>query len=821
MDKPETITVIGTGKLGLPLACTLARAGASVMVCDPNQAVVKTINQGRCPFPEPSLERLLKDVVKRGRLTATSETTKAVASSDVVVVIVPVQVTDSSEANLASIQSASSDIAKGLKRGMMVCYETTSPVGTTRSMIPILETSGLKAGRDFDLVFSPERSQNQKVLEKLDQIPKVVGGINSKSANRAVNFYQRYLRAPAINVHTLEAAELVKLAGMVYRDVNIALANELARYASQVGVDIKDVISAANTDGDSRILTPGVGVGGHSTPIYPNFLIKDAEKRGMTPTLATESRSINDAQPSYAVQEIEQRFGRLQGRDVLILGLAFRPHVKEYMKSPAFGLREALRRAGANVLLNDPLYSNKEIMDAGFRAFDLHEREYPEVVILNTAHNEFLELDFKTMHRKGCRVIFDGRNAWDPLAAEEAQLLYLGIGKSGGLDEDEGEDQMKARIAVAKPLLGTPEVKAVTSVVRSGSLSMGEQVRLFEQEFAQFTKAPYATAVSSGATALHLALLSVGVRPSDEVVTVSHTRTATAQSIRYCGAVPVFVDIDKLTFNIDASLIENAINEKTRAILVPHLFGMPCEMHAILDIAAKHRLPVVEDAAMAVGSEILINQRWERIGSPHGDVACFSFDAHSLLTTGEGGMIVTKDEAKDRLFKTLRNEGIESGQHKLLGFNYRMTDMQAAVGRQQLERLPGIIEQRHRQAQLYRQELAAVSVLKLPVEPEWARTNWQSFCVKVENKRLKERLMKELQSKEIDTICGVTCVHREEAFKHEDWHFSGAATARAALKASEESQDCCVILPMHHSMRDEQFARIARAIKDMPVKVKA
>lgn len=184
--------------------------------------------------------------------------------------------------------------------------------------------------------------------------------------------------------------------------------------------------------------------------------------------------------------------------------------------------------------------------------------------------------------------------------------------------------QPKDFVPVARPQLGQEEVSAAARAILSGWVTQGPEVAALEQEFAAFVGAQHACAVSSGTTALHLALLAVGVKPGDEVITVSHSYIATANSIRYCGATPVFVDIDPSTFNIDPGRIQEAISEKTRAILCVHQMGMPCDLRAILQIARKRGLTVVEDAACAIGSEILWQGDWEKIGKPHGDVACFS-----------------------------------------------------------------------------------------------------------------------------------------------------------------------------------------------------
>jgi nucleotide sugar dehydrogenase len=239
---------------------------------------------------------------------------------------------------------------------------------------------------------------------------------------RGEEFYRRYLGAPVLNLGTLEAAEMVKLAGMIYRDVNIALANELARYAESAGVDFEAVRRAANTDGEAALLEPGIGVGGHCTPVYTHFLIQDARRRGLVAELAEAGRRINDGQPGRIVEKL----GELAGRRVVILGVAFRPQVKEAAYSPAYSLRDELEKRGAAVVAHDPLYSEAEIERLGFRPGNV---EGNEIVILNTAHNAYRSLDWHALAGTGARVLVDGRNAASPEDVRRAGIAYVGVGR--------------------------------------------------------------------------------------------------------------------------------------------------------------------------------------------------------------------------------------------------------------------------------------------------------------------------------------------------------------------------------------------------------
>src|SRR6185295_713514 len=303
---------------------------------------------------------------------------------------------------------------------------------------------------------------------------------------------------------------------------------------------------------------------------------------------------------------------------------------------------------------------------------------------------------------------------------------------------------IKSMLPIAKPTIGVAELEAARRPLGSGWLTQGPEVAAFEREFAGFVGAPHACAVSNCTTALHLALRAVGVRAGDEVVTVSHSFIATANAIRYCGAVPVFVDVRPDTYNIDRTRIFPAISGRTRALLVVHQLGMPCELEAIVEMARRRGLPVIEDAACAAGSEILWRGNWERIGAPHGDIACFSFHPRKVMSTGDGGMLTTANADWDAKFRLLRQHAmsvpdtVRHGAARVIfesygsvGFNYRMTDIQAAVGREQLKRLPEVISKRRELAERYRERLRGIPGLELPHEPGYARSNWQSFCVRL------------------------------------------------------------------------------------------
>ena len=362
-------------------------------------------------------------------------------------------------------------------------------------------------------------------------------------------------------------------------------------------------------------------------------------------------------------------------------------------------------------------------------------------------------------------------------------------------------------IPVARPSFGVDEENAVVAVLRSGWVSQGPRAAEFERNFAEYVGASYAVAVSSCTTALHLALLAAGVRPGDEVLCPSLSFIATANVIVHVGAIPVFVDIDESTYNIDPSCIERAITPRTKAILAVHQIGLPAAIDEINDIASRHGLLVIEDAACAIGSRYM----GQRIGLPHTSMACFSFHPRKVLTTGEGGMITTCDKELAARIRGLRQHAMtisdltRHGSSKVViesydevGYNYRMTDLQAAIGLVQLGRIEEMIDRRRELALRYSSRLSSLPWLVLPAEPAESRHNFQSYMVRLLSDAPigRDELMQELLDRGISSRRGIMAIHREAPYRNEKWD--------VGLPVTNLVTDTAVILPLFFEMTEDE-----------------
>jgi nucleotide sugar dehydrogenase len=424
------ICVVALGKIGLPLAVQFAAKGHTVTGADISERVVQTVNDGAVPFPgETDLDVKLKQAVTAGLLSATTDTAAAVADADAVVIVVPLFVDAEGVPDFGWMDDATHAVAAGLRPGTLVSYETTLPVGTTRNRwAPMLAAgSGLTAGEDFFLVFSPERVLTGRVFADLRRYPKLVGGIDAGSAARGVEFYQavldfddrRDLNRPngVWDLGSSEAAELAKLAETTYRDVNIGLANQFARFADTVGIDVTAVIEACNTQPYSHIHQPGIAVGGHCIPIYPRMYLWNDPSA----TVVRSAREANAAMPAYAVDLLAAAVGDLTGVPVLVLGAAYRGGVKETAFSGVFPTVAQLRLRGATVYVSDPMYTADELVAHQLPAY----RGEPVIgVVVQADHAEYRTLASTDL--PGVEVLVDGRRVTDPARWPGVRRIVIG-----------------------------------------------------------------------------------------------------------------------------------------------------------------------------------------------------------------------------------------------------------------------------------------------------------------------------------------------------------------------------------------------------------
>jgi nucleotide sugar dehydrogenase len=433
------VTVIGLGKIGLPLAVQFARSGAEVIGADVSQAVVDAVNAGTEPFPgEAHLGEYLAEVSGSGALRASTDTAAAVAESDAVVVVVPLFVDEEARPDFGWMDAATEDIARGLRAdsSTLVIYETTLPVGTTRTRWkPRLEEgSGLVEGRDFHLVFSPERVLTGRVFADLRKYPKLLGGLSQEGADRARSFYEEVLQfddRPDLergngvwDLGSAEAAEMAKLAETTYRDVNIGLANQFARFAAEHGIDVHQVIDASNSQPYSHIHRPGIAVGGHCIPVYPRLYLWNDPNA----TVVSAAREANLEMPSYCVGLAAGALGgSLQGKKAAVLGASYRGGVKETAFSGVFATVEALREAGADVVVHDPMYSPEELARFGWDAYEIGEPV--DLAILQADHAEYRELSAADL--PGAAVVVDGRRVLDPARFDGTRLIVVGQAQKG------------------------------------------------------------------------------------------------------------------------------------------------------------------------------------------------------------------------------------------------------------------------------------------------------------------------------------------------------------------------------------------------------
>lgn len=431
-NKRCAVGVLGLGYVGLPIATLFASRGFRVLGGDVRREVVEGVNKGQPIIEEKGLSPLVREAVEAGRLRATMDLEGLVRESDVVFVVVQTPIDDRKRPDLGPLEAACRTLARGLGRGKLVVVESTIPPGTMEGLVvPTLESSGLRAGADFHLAYSPERAIPTRTLEEIQENGRVVGGIDRESATLAVELYRHLTRGELV-VADVKTAEVVKLIENTYRDVNIALANEIALLCEGLEVDAMEAIRLANMHPRVDILLPGPGVGGHCIPKDPYFLLYKAEELGLELRLVRAARARNEEMPEHIFRMVEEALRSVEkevrGSKVSILGVAYKGDTDDVRAAPSERLIKRLMAADCQVFSHDP-YAK---MDFGGRFSNRLEEavEGADCVVIMTDHDQYRHLDMGQIARlmKKPGVIVDGRRVLDPEAVKKQGMGYFGIG---------------------------------------------------------------------------------------------------------------------------------------------------------------------------------------------------------------------------------------------------------------------------------------------------------------------------------------------------------------------------------------------------------
>jgi len=428
-----TIAVFGMGKMGLPLAAVFADKGSEVIGVDADKQVVEQINKGQSHIEkEPRLDELVEENVINGRLNATSEGVKAALKADVCVILVPTLTDEIGNVHIGPVEDVAESIGEGLEEGNVVITESTMPPGTTESLVPIFENSGLELG-EFGLGHAPERTMTGTAVRDITrQYPKIIGANDEDTLEVLRGIYRAVNDKGTIEMSDILSAEAVKVFEGIYRDVNIGLANELALYCEEKGIDALEVFEAANSQPFCEIHEPGAGVGGHCIPVYPWFVINQMEKKDAE--LISTSRKLNDSMPYHIVdlviKGLNEKELSVKGSKILILGLTFRGGVKEFRKSPAKPIIAELNELDGEIYAYDPMCEKTDAHRFGAKWKD--DFEDIDAVVILTDHEEFEELDLVRIYNQvNTPLIIDGRNVLNPGEARDLGFNYFRVGDLG------------------------------------------------------------------------------------------------------------------------------------------------------------------------------------------------------------------------------------------------------------------------------------------------------------------------------------------------------------------------------------------------------
>jgi len=432
------IVVIGLGRIGLPTAAVFARAGGMVTGVDIKKDVVNDTNAGRCPLSdEPGLADLVREGARTGNLVATTEASQALSKANFVIICVPTPVYETKTPDYSAVLKSTRTLGKSLRKGCVVIVESTVGPGIVEGMVgPILEEeSGLKVGKDFGLVACPERSDPGNIMQNMKSLPRLIGGVGSGWTDATMALYEAALGIKAIRVSDPKTANAAKLTENLFRDVNIALANEFALLFEELGVDTIEVINACASKYNFMPHYPGLGVGGPCLTANSYYLISEGIKAGNIPYLIRMAREINDRMPDHTVELIEEALNEagktVGGSKIAMLGVAYKPNIKDIQLTPVERVVTRLKEMGGKVEVYDPMFKGEEVF--GIRGKSSLETAVKgaDCLVIGTAHDEFKHLDLEELSKlvRIRAALVDGRNLFSPSAVLKAGFAYRGVGR--------------------------------------------------------------------------------------------------------------------------------------------------------------------------------------------------------------------------------------------------------------------------------------------------------------------------------------------------------------------------------------------------------
>jgi len=421
----KTVCIIGLGYVGLPLLCLSMEKGYKTYGFDTDKKKIELINKGISPIKDKFLEQRLKKL--KGIDTTIDPT--VLKKADIMIICVPTPIDSQYNPDLKPLQSAAETVSKELKKNDLVVIESTVFPGTTEEVVkPILEKSGLKAGKDFYLAYCPERVDPGNKKWNVSNLPRVIGALSKKGLKEAAEFYRSITSSEVLELNSIKAAEATKIMENTFRDINIAFVNEMAKSFDKMGIDITEVIKGASTKPFAFMPHwPGCGVGGHCIKVDPYYLISRARENGFTHRFLNLAREINNSMPHYTVGKVVEGLNEIdksvKDTKITVLGVAYKGGVDDMRESPALEIIDELKKLGADLRVFDPYIPGKSTVD------NLDEALNAECIVIATDHPEFKSIKPEEIKKRGIKVVIDGKNCLDKQGIKALGIVYKGIGR--------------------------------------------------------------------------------------------------------------------------------------------------------------------------------------------------------------------------------------------------------------------------------------------------------------------------------------------------------------------------------------------------------